>query len=322
MTIKRIKNSCNIFFACSFVCAFLLMLSGAASAHLPVAVPDKFTAAPGDAVNISAGLAEPLIKFGYSPENLLAAGYAGKFAELTGQVWYTDGPGGIIQFSPENQANPENSLFDKASVHVEKPGTSVIAMRFDFNSGDQPTVGYGKTLLNWGRDDGATKRVGGDDVLEIVQTSATGPLASGDVITVKVYLRGRELPNAEASATYDGAPTGWSTDEPENNEYLHANTDSSGNVKFTLDRPGTWVVGMEYIDETAPKNKPEYDEEEGYNEWKGVRYRATLVFNVDDEPRRGSGGGGCAAGSPALLSLALLAAAMRTRVVKKIKKSV
>jgi hypothetical protein len=308
LTIKRIENSRKIFLACAFICAFLLMLSGIASAHLPVADPDKFIVAQGGAVNISAGLAEPLIKFGYSPENILAAGHAGNFAALTGQVWYAGGPGGIIQFSPENKSNPEKSLFHKANVSIEKPGTSVIDMRFDFNSGTRPTVAYGKTLVNWAKDSGATKRLGGDGVLEIVQTSATGPLSKGDEITIKVYLRGKELPNTEASATYKGAPTGWSTDEPDNNEYLHANTDSSGNVKFKLDRPGTWVIGMEYIDETAPKNKPEYDEEDGYKEWLGIRYRATLVFNVDDAQEHG--GGGCNAGGLGIIGLFMLPAAL------------
>jgi uncharacterized GH25 family protein len=252
-----------------------------ASAHLPVAEPDKFSATPGSAVNIRAGLAEPLIEFAYSHTNLLAVGYAGKFAELTGEIRYLDDSRSKIVFSPSDPSSPEKSEFEVAAVTIEKPGTSVIAMRFDFNSGTRPTVAYGKTLVNWAKDDSATKRIGGDDVLEIVQADTTGPLAADDEISVNIFLRGKALPSAKVSATYKGAPLPdpdkAEEGEESNNEYLHSDTDASGKVAFKLDRPGTWVVGIEYVDESAPKSKQEYAD---YPEWKGIRYRGTLVFDV------------------------------------------
>jgi len=262
--------------------ALTVMLAGSASAHLPVAAPDKFTVPAGGSVNIEAGLAEPLIEFEYSPENILAAGYAGKFAAIAGEVRYADGAASAISFAPSNPAKPDESKFSKAAVSIEKPGTAVITMKFDFNSGNRPTVAYGKTLVNWTKDGSAAKFIGGDGVLEISQAEDTGPLSSGGEVAVRVSLRGKALANAVASATYKGAPLpdpGKAEEgEERNNEYLHKETDTSGRVAFTLDRPGTWVVAMEYVDEGAPKNKQEYEAE--YTEWKGVRYRASLVFDV------------------------------------------
>jgi uncharacterized GH25 family protein len=155
-------------------------------------------------------------------------------------------------------------------------------MRFDFNSGTRPTVAYGKSLINWTADSSSVRRYGGDDVLEITQAENLGPISWGDEITVLATLRGQPLGGARISATYDGAPLPASSEEGEerNNEYLFRTTDASGKAAFRPDRPGTWVVAIEYNDETAPKNKEEYNNQERYPEWKGIRYRAALVFQV------------------------------------------
>jgi hypothetical protein len=274
---KRRVLACAIF--------FLFLTPGLAGAHLPVAEPDRFTVSAGGAVNLSFGLAEPLIEYAYSPDNVLRLGYAGKFAALEADIFYIDGTRSAIALPPA-VPEPGESTFYKGSVAVEKSGTSVVGMRFDFNSGGRPTVAYGKTLLNWAKDGAATKRFGGSDVLEIVGANDTGPLSVGSEIAVSVLLRGKALPSATASATYKGAPLPDPADaeegEENNNEYLHKDTDALGRVAFTLDRPGTWVVAMEYVDGMAPKNKPEYDEEGRYPEWQGIRYRASLVFHVGE----------------------------------------
>jgi uncharacterized GH25 family protein len=256
-----------------------------AGAHLPVPQPDKFEVAPGESIEIRAGLAEPLIKFDYSKERMAKLGHDGGVSTLSGEIKYADGSGAAISFSPANAANPEESFYDKGNVTVEKPGTSVVAMRFDFNSGTRPTVAYGKSLINWGADSSSTKRYGTDDVLEITQAENLGPIAWGDEIKVLVTLRGQPLSGAKVSATYDGAPLPASSEEGEerNNEYLFSNTDASGHVTFRPDRPGTWVIAIEYVDEAAPANKEEYKNAERYPEWKGIRYRAALVFPVPKE---------------------------------------
>ncbi|MDR1732749.1 MAG: DUF4198 domain-containing protein [Synergistaceae bacterium] len=253
-----------------------------AAAHLPVAAPDKFAASTGETVNIRAGLAEPLIEYAYSVENLLDAGHAGGHATMTGKVRFADGSSTPLSFSPADRNAPGKSLFDTASVKIEKPGTAVVAFRFDFNSGTRPTVAFGKTLLNWTADMSATARIGDENVLEVVQDADTGPVSSGQAVTFQFLLRGAPLAGAVVSATYDGAPLPEKPEEGEesNNEYIHATTDASGRVTFIPDRPGTWVIGCEYLDGSAPKNKPEYNDAARYPEWKGIRYRGTLTFII------------------------------------------
>ncbi|MDR1977987.1 MAG: DUF4198 domain-containing protein, partial [Synergistaceae bacterium] len=258
--VKRFNFLLSRFLICA---AFLTVLSNAASAHLPVAEPDKFTVSPGGSINISAGLAEPLIEFAYSPEMLLELGYAGNFAELTGEVRYSDDSRTAISFSTANPSNPIESKYSKAVVPIGKPGTAVIATRFDFNSGTRPTVAYGKTLVNWAADSSATGRHGGDEVLEIVQVGDSGPLSVGEEVKAQVFLRGRPLAGVSVSATYGGAPLPnkpANEDEANNNEYIHKTTDASGQASFRLNRAGTWIMAIEHVDDTAPKNKSEYDD--------------------------------------------------------------
>jgi hypothetical protein len=253
-----------------------------AGAHLPVPLPDRFEVAPGESIEVRAGLAEPLIKFDYSKERMAKLGHDGGVSSLSGEIKYADGSGAPISYAPLNTANPEDSFYNSGSVTVEKPGTSVVMMRFDFNSGTRPTVAYGKSLINWAADSSSTKRYGGDDVLEITQAENLGPISWGDEIKVLATLRGQPLSGAKISATYDGAPLPASSEEGEekNNEYLFSKTDASGYAAFRPDRPGIWVIAIEYIDETAPANKEEHKNAERYPEWKGIRYRAALVFSV------------------------------------------
>jgi uncharacterized GH25 family protein len=263
--------------------ALILMLSASSAiAHLPVPQPDRFEVSPGKSVEVKVGLAEPLIKFDYSKERLAALNNDGGVSSLTSEIKYADGSGVPISLSPANGAQPGNSFWNVGSVVVEKPGTSVVMMRFDFNSGTRPTVAYGKSLINWTADAASTQRHGGDDVLEITQAENLGPISWGDEITVAVTLRGQPLGDAKISATYDGAPLPASSEEGEerNNEYVFSKTDASGKVTFRPDRPGTWVIALEYIDETAPRNKEEYNNTERYSQWKGIRYRAALAFQV------------------------------------------
>jgi uncharacterized GH25 family protein len=268
-----------------FTMLILMFFVVPAGAHLPVPQPGKFQVKPGEPIEVRVGLAEPLIKFDYSKERMAKLGHDGGVSSLASEIKYADGSGAVIPLSPSNGTQPEDSFYNKGSVVVEKAGTSVLAMRFDFNSGTRPTVAYGKSLINWTADSSSTKRYGGDDVLEITQAENLGPISWGDEIILLVTLRGQPLSGAKVSATYDGAPLPASSEEGEekNNEYLFSNTDASGKVAFRPDRPGTWVAAIEYIDEAAPKNKKEYDNAQRYPEWKGVRYRGALVFQVPKE---------------------------------------
>jgi hypothetical protein len=283
--VYRIKKQCCLLVG---VLALILLAAGYAGAHLPVVDLGGFSFPVGSSVRLTAGLAEPLISMVYSREQLLALGYAGNpgVANLSGTVHYADGSKTLLaagDFSPVNVANPANADpasadANVASFNIEKAGTVAVTTRMDFNSGERPTVAFGKTLINRVTDGVATRRLGDDDVLEIVFTddAASATVKSGDTMNVQVFLRGKVLANAEVFATYDGAPRHMDSDEPDNNEYLHADTNADGKVAFVIDRSGNWVIGIEYIDEAFDPQNPAYAPS------KGVRYRGTILFPVTE----------------------------------------
>lgn len=290
-------------FRATFAGIFLsLLVANVASAHLLVALPDRFETATGGNLLLKAGLSEPLITFVYSRENLLALGYAGNVAKFSGNVFYADGTSSALadaMFTPANTARPASSDHDIANLSIQKTGTTIIAPRFDFNSGTRPTVATAKTFINWTSDGMATKRCFGNDAIEIVMAENISRVSVGDTLKVRVFLRGQPLPNATVSATYDGAPTDPNSDEPNENEYLHVDTDSNGYATFTgIDRANKWVIGIEFIDENVAKNNPDYS---SYTDWKGIRYRGSILLPVvaKAEPSPSSGGSsssGCDAG--------------------------
>jgi hypothetical protein len=265
------------------------MAAGYAHAHLPVVDLGGFSFPVGSSVRLTAGLAEPLVTMVYSRELLLARGYAGDpgVANLSGAVFYADGEKALLDqavFTPVNltdpaNVNPASADADVAVFKVEKPGTVAVAMRLDFNSGTRPTVAFGKTFVNRAADGVANRRLGGDDVLEVVFTDDDASVAvkPGDTVNAQVFLRGKPLANAEVSATYDGAPRHADSEEPDNNEYLHADTNAEGKVAFVVDRTANWVIGVEYVDESHDPQNPAYAPS------KGVRYRGTIFFPVTAE---------------------------------------
>lgn len=288
----------------------LVLLAGSASAHLPVFHPEKLSIPVGEEIKALAGLSEPLIVMAYSREQLLARGYAGNpgVVDMSGTIFYADGSNTYLEpskFTPVNTVNPANTNpasadADAVRFKIEKSGTAVAALSFNFNSGTRPTVAYGKTLMNRAADGMAAKRLGGDSVLEIVFLDNVSTVRDGDTVRAQVFLRGKPLAGAEVSATYDGAPRHVGSDEPDNNEYLHADTDSEGKVSFVMDRPGTWVIGIEYVDETFDPKNPAYPEN------KGVRYRGTVLFPVFDKAEEDDSSSGCNFGFGAPLLLAAL----------------
>jgi hypothetical protein len=282
-TMYRKKMQRSIF---ANIFAFVVLAAGCAYAHLPVVDFDGFSFPVESSVKLTAGLAEPLITMAYSPEHLLAVGYAGNpgVANLSGAIFYANGEKTVLapkDFAPVNTTNPSdtdpaNSGASVATFKIEKPGTVAATTRLDFNSGTRPTVAFGKTFINRTTDGLATRRLGGDDVLEIVFTDDTASAAvkTGDTVNAQVFLRGKPLANAEVSATYDGAPKHTDSDEPDNNEYLHADTNADGRVAFVVDRAAKWVIGIEYVDEAFdPQNA-------AYTPSAGVRYRATILLPV------------------------------------------
>ncbi len=264
----------------------VILLAGSASAHLPVVNPEKFSVPVGDSVKAITGLSEPLLDMIYSRERLLALKLAGNpgVVDMSGTIFFADGSKTVIEssgFTPVNTKNPANTDPISADANavvlkIEKEGTAVAALRLDFNSKNRPTSSFAKTFINRTSDGMAMKRLGGDEVLEIVMLDDVSSVKRDDTVRAQVFLRGKPLSNAVISATYDGAPRRVDSDEPDNNEYLYADSNADGKVSFTMDRAGIWVIGVEYIDETFDPKNPAYTEN------KGVRYRGTVLFPVSE----------------------------------------
>ena len=272
MTIKSILSL-------SGIASIMMLASGPASAHLLVAYPDKFDAKEGEKIEVAIGLAEPLIAMNLSKEKILAKGFAGNpgVVHLQGSVLFHDGTEtALADFKPINPElphlhDPAEATADKTEFSIQKPGTIVVKARMDFNSSKRPTVTFAKTLINWKNDGQTGKKLGGEEVLEIVLLNDPGPVKVGDSLTAQVFLRGKPLAGADISATFDGAPKHKDSEE---NDYLTAKTDADGKVTFKFDTAKPWVIGLEYIDETHDSKNPAYPEKAG------IRYRSSVTFPV------------------------------------------
>lgn len=259
--------------------ASVFMCSSLVQAHLLVVQPDRFTVRQGEDVRVNMGLSEPLITMDLSLEKILAKGYGGKpgVASLSSYVLYRDGSEAVIEnlvpvnLNNPSDVNPANANANQSKFTLQKSGTAVINARMQFNSGKRPTIAYGKTFLNWQKDNLVNRRLAGNDVLEIVFTGNIGPVRVGQTVTVQAFLRGKPLANAEISATYDGAPTHEGSEE---NDYIVKKTNRNGQASFKMDRPNQWVIGIEYVDEKFNSNNPAYPENTG------VRYRSSILFPV------------------------------------------
>lgn len=246
----------------------VLLMAGSADAHMFVLKTDRMKAATGEFVTVWAGLAEPLILLDMSKAMLLSTGYD---VSQTAEVQYGNGhetplPG--VTFKPVNLKDPANGDPAKATAEVDRfrvaaDGTAVLHGKFVMtNKEGKRTVCFAKTFINLTNDNMTTKRYAGDDVAEIVFTDNTRGFKKGDKVAVQALLKGRQLPNAEISATYDGAPA-QKADSPEN-EYLTLKTNARGEAVFTLDRAALWAVTIEYTDPAD-----------------AIRYRASVLFEVE-----------------------------------------
>ena len=136
---------------------------------------------------------------------------------------------------------------DYAKFEVKKAGTAVVQGKFSGMGG--MVISHVKTFLNLTRDGVATKRFGGDDVLEVVfaeDVPADG-VQVGDTVRFTFYLNGSPLANESVFASYAGAPQHTikegESDVDINYDYLTAKTDANGVAAFTFDQAQGWFVG-------------------------------------------------------------------------------
>jgi hypothetical protein len=198
---------------------------------------------------------------------------------------------------------------DFATIKIEKPGTAVVQGKFsgdmDLGKWDPSLAGivnhsasHVKTFLNLTNDGMATKRLGGNDVLEVVfaEEVPDSGLRAGNEVKFKFYLKGAPYKNEGVFATYIGAPVYTDEIGDEVNDYLTATTDENGIAAFTPDRAEGWFVGaMIEGDELVEKY--------------GKEYGGGIMFAVSERGNEG-GGSGCDSGVGVLwFSAAALAGA-------------
>jgi hypothetical protein len=184
-------------------------------------------------------------------------------------------------------ADPAAADCSSATFSVPDANTTVLLGKFvgsiDMSqyggSGISTSASLTKTMLNLTNDGTATKRLGGDGVLEVVfagDVPADG-IKKGAEVTFRFYLGGAPLSGATVYASYAGNEIHDDPEEgPVNDEYLHKTTNANGEATFTLDHADTWFVWA--TDTTDPANG----------------YSGGVLFDVASP---GSGGGGCSAGA-------------------------
>jgi hypothetical protein len=300
--------------------SFIISSISATLAHNFILTPDNFGVSVGESNGIAATLTHAIGKgmypiFSLTTEHELYGGYMsyvgindGPFAisaDITSasfKVHYKDGqPTSIHEssFRPYNLDKREiidSQIADSdyATFSINQAGTAVVVgdirmtLYGEFKGNNvfqEDKVAYSKTFLNLTNDGMATKRFGGDNVLEVVfaEEVPQGGIKIGDTIKFQVLFKGKPLPMLDegihasfigAETTYDGPGEGWV-----NEGYLEAETDSNGFVSFTFDHASGWFVGVEYDNEDDSKG-----------------YVGGAMFNVASKSGNDGGSGGCDAG--------------------------
>jgi uncharacterized GH25 family protein len=310
----------SLFFAISSIPAAL--------AHNFTLIPDKFESSAGESTGIAATFTHEIGKGQYPVFSLMTEHddvFGGKYAGVY------DGPLVIsanihsasfkVHYNNGKEAPISNSSFkpydldkreitdsriadsDYATFPIDQAGTAAVVgdIKMTLNIGFMTTntsatgenVAYSKTFLNLTNDGMATKRFGGDDVLEVVfaEEVPQGGIKIGDTVKFKLLFKGNPLADADvhasyigAEATYKGPGEGWVNDSAGG----EAKTDSDGFVSFSFDHASGWLVGVEHADTSDNKE-----------------YVGVTMFNVASKSSGDSGGGGCDAGLGASLPAGL-----------------
>jgi hypothetical protein len=324
----------------------------AAFAHNFTLIPDKFEVSAGENTSIAATFTHDIGKgqypvFGLTTEHVDPFGsayvgvYDGPFVisanihSASFKVHYNNGQ--QIQISNDSfkpydldtreVADSRIADSDYATFSINQAGTAAVVgdIKMTLNVGvmtmgiSMPgeNVAHSKTFLNLTNDGMATRRFGGDDVLEVVfaEEVPQGGIKIGDTVKFKVLFEGNPLPDTDvhasyigAKAAYEGPGEGWVNDGAGG----EAKTDNDGFVSFTFDRASGWLIGVEYTDTS--------DNDKGYV---GVAMFNVASPNSDGGSSNGSdgsgssGGGGCSTGfgTWGLGALAVLAVALKRRFV-------
>ncbi|MDR2523803.1 MAG: extracellular solute-binding protein [Synergistaceae bacterium] len=239
----------------------VLAAASAAFAHKFVLAPGNFEVAVGEEKGVYGTFTEII---GTPEYSFSMTGTFYNPMDVNVEVVYNDEsktPIGNADFRPydskTNSVVPvEQSDCEYAPFTVTKAGTTVLHGNFrgtvDLSqfggSGTAMSISHVKTFLNLAADGMAAKRLGGDQVLEVVfaeEVPADG-LKEGSAVKFRFYHKGLPMKNASVFAAYSGAPSHTvmeSGQEVQVNDYLEKITDENGEAVFLLDHAAAWFVG-------------------------------------------------------------------------------
>ena len=246
------------------VLALLVFVNSAASAHIFVLKPEAMTVKKGEKLSFAAGLAEPLITLDMSRPMLESMGF---IINMGASIKYKSGKEAKIPLSSFNPVTPNippaSADAETAQFVVTDKGTAVLHGNFTMKRDGKTTVCFAKSFINLTNDGMSTQSFsdGNHPVAEILFADNIKGIKRGDVLKVRVLLKGKPLAGADISATYDKAPAKKSG-SPEN-EYLTVKTNIFGEAAFAIDREGLWICSIEYPN---PQDK--------------IRYRSSVLFEV------------------------------------------
>ncbi len=133
--------------------------------------------------------------------------------------------------------------YAESKAILEKEGTVVLDARIVFPYYKWSMRGYSKQILNAQKDGRSTKRVGGDNVLEIVPLSEVSDFVPGKTVAFQLFFKGKPKPGARVEWADEKSPVvrprrpDGRLGSPENTTEV-AITDENGIFDFTLRNAG------------------------------------------------------------------------------------
>ena len=277
---------------CLFVLAATVVLTASLAAHEFWVTSMQWQAAPGGRITLLANVGSvfPAADSFTVPERVSAVRLVGPATDvaipppyrregdsLAADITAPSGAGtyvGVFAIKPRT-AEKSAAVFEE---HLKHQGLSQIAAdrraRGEAGKAARERYSrYGKTLISVGSEgdrSAATRPIGLK--IELVPLVDPTSLNAGSRLRLRLLFDGKPLPGALAGAIYAGA------DVPPDSWLLTAITDARGEVEFSLDHQGPWLIRAVTMQRRENESGPEAADWETY--W------ASLTFRLRRENRR------------------------------------
>ena len=254
-----------------FVFAVALMLFSAtlplgAEAHYLAFVPNTSNVSVGSEFDVKLSFTHEFVKaqWGTAPGMSVEA----LEALIQPKLMYSDGSTvNITGFTEKKEPGTTTQMIDDkgtvrvidrssitSRIKIAKSGTAILSAKGNMAMGQFKMWMSAKHVLNAAEDGMSTKRVLGDETIEIVPMQSVNSLSVGQPAKFKVYLNGKPLVGADIewadalSKTVIKLPPAEPMGEgDENLEELGSKTDSEGAFSFTPRTAGLFGLGVKHM---------------------------------------------------------------------------